>query len=573
MSSLHLKNGKVFRMPKFTIKRLMHHNSSDWLMLRASCYVTLGKQQKTTGQTMATPAAATMPWPDPQALPSLRGYHPQLASPSGGQYPITGLGGPQLASPFVGQHPFVGFGGAPMLATGAFGPLFQPAPPCFAGFGGSGASAPLLAPGAFSPIMAGLAASGSTFQQPPSWTPAEKASTKAAGTGSAAGEAVDSVEGLDGPEDLFDGTEEAPGGPDAPGEAVSSADGLDDREDGDVTEKAPGGVDEAVTAGGVEGEDTRETRDLMQELSSAGITDAAATKAVQQLRSDLLTARKLGMVEEQHDAAVIGIDTFKATPYGIYANQTLRQRGFVITPVLSEVDKDETPRFMSETVAEQFFTEKSKDGQLRVPYSKGLRKINSQERWMVDLEDPVNKKRVGEDFMAKADAAVETLGFVLQALDYGVHNVVDAEKLTLLLSAAGTASQVLHKDQPGEDVTKRVKGGSGSGTRGRGEPPPYTGICAFQDPVYLHVLEGSHKRYEKMDYDWSDMEEVMIPPGYGILFHCCLVHSGSSYEKINSRLHIYFKCKNGLTTFDKTFCQVDHDETKQPAARRALPLS
>ena len=383
------------------------------------------------------------------------------------------------------------------------------------------------AAGAFSPIIPGSAAAGA------SWTPAKKASKKPVGT-------VDSVQGLDDLEDLGDGTEES-----------------------------PGGVDEAAPAAGAEGVDTRNQKDLMQELLDAGISDADATEAVQQLRSALIAAGKLGSVEQQHAAAIDGIDVFKGTQFGRHAYISLMQRGFAIAPIFSSADKDETTRFMSERIHEEYFTETSEDGRLRVPYAKGLKKINDQERWMVNLEETSRKKSLGPKFMKGAETAVQTLGFVLQALVYSIDNVVDAEKLTLLLSAAGEASQVLHTDQDGKDVQKRLIG-SGSGTRGRSEPAPYTGMCAFRDPVYLHVNEASHKDFLKDDYDWSDMVELIIPPGYGILFHSCLVHSGSSYEEINGRLHIYFKCKNGRTTFDNTFHQVKHDETKQPAARKAL---
>lgn len=383
------------------------------------------------------------------------------------------------------------------------------------------------AAGAFSPIIPGSAAAGA------SWTPAKKAPKKPVGT-------VDSVQGLDDLEDLGDGTEES-----------------------------PGGVDEAAPAAGAEGVDTRNQKDLMQELLDAGISDADATEAVQQLRSALIAAGKLGSVEQQHAAAIDGIDVFKGTQFGRHAYISLMQRGFAIAPIFSSADKDETTCFMSERIHEEYFTETSEDGRLRVPYAKGLKKINDQERWMVNLEETSRKKSLGPKFMKGAETAVQTLGFVLQALVYSIDNVVDAEKLTLLLSAAGEASQVLHTDQDGKDVQKRLIG-SGSGTRGRSEPAPYTGMCAFRDPVYLHVNEASHKDFLKDDYDWSDMVELIIPPGYGILFHSCLVHSGSSYEEINGRLHIYFKCKNGRTTFDNTFHQVKHDETKQPAARKAL---
>ncbi|CAB1097485.1 unnamed protein product [Ectocarpus sp. CCAP 1310/34] len=481
--------------------------------------------------TMLTPAAGPTtrpsqsfplpPWPltNPQFSPSLPWYHPQLASPFGGSVPVqvTPSSTCLPLSQSIGQYPFVGFGG-------------------------SSVSVPMPAVGAFSPPVAGSAAAGATSQPPAPWTRAEKASKKAEGTGGAAGEAFDSVEGLDNLEDLGDGTEEA-----------------------------PGGVNEAVPAAGVAGVDTRKTKDLMQELLDAGITDADATEAVQQLRSALTAAGELGPVEKQHAAAIDGIDIFKCTQLGRYAYDSLMRRGFAIAPVFSSADRDETTRFMSERIHEEYFTETSEDGRLRVPYAKGLRKINDQERWMVNLEEASHKKSLGQKFMERAEIAVQTMGFVLQAL-VSIDNVVDAEKLTLLLSAAGEANQVLHKDQDGKDVQKRLLG-SGSGTRGRSEPAPYTGLCAFREPVYLHVDEASHKDFLKDEYDWNDMVELIIPPGYGILFHSCLVHSGSSYEEINSRLHIYFKCKNGRTTFDNTFHQVKHDEAKQPAARKALPLS
>eukprot|EP00903_Cladosiphon_okamuranus_P017791 g16376.t1 len=254
----------------------------------------------------------------------------------------------------------------------------------------------------------------------------------------------------------------------------------------DGTEGKNGGEDDAAPTDGAEGVYTRNQKDLAKELLDAGITDADATEAVEQLRSKMIAADK----------------------------------------------------------------------------------INGQERWMVDLEEAGAKNKLGEDFMEGVETAVETLGFVLQALAYSIDNVVDAEKLTLLLSAAGDASQVLHKDQSGQSVQERLMG-SGSGTRARAEPAPYTGLCAFGEPVYLHVIEASHQDFMKDEYDWSDTVELIIPPGYGILFHSCLVHAGSSYHEINGRLHIYFRCKNGRTTFDKTFHQVKHDETKQPPARRA----
>lgn len=338
-------------------------------LLGAVSLVVPGKQQrreadKTTRPTMMTPAAGLTtrpspslllpPWPlpspslplplwpltNPQFSPSLPCYHPQLASPFGGSVPIQ-VTTPSTCLPIsqsVGRYPF-------------------------AGFGGSGVSVSMPAAGAFSPIVAGSAASsGATSQSPAPWTPAEKASKEVAGTGDASGEELDWVEGLDDAEDLGDGTE--------------------------GTEEAPGEVDEPAPAAGVAGVDTRKTQDLMQELLDAGITDADATEAVQQLRSALIAAGKLGPVEKQHAAAIDGVNIFKCTQLGRYAYDSLLQRGFAIVPVFSSADRDETTRFMSERIREEYLTETSEDGRLRVPYAKGLKKINNQERWMVNLEEP-----------------------------------------------------------------------------------------------------------------------------------------------------------------------------------------
>ncbi|CAM9720156.1 unnamed protein product, partial [Ectocarpus sp. 4 AP-2014] len=107
----------------------------------------------------------------------------------------------------------------------------------------------------------------------------------------------------------------------------------------------------------------------------------------------------------------------------------------------------------------------------------------------------------------------------------------------------------------GSDIQGKLRG-QGSGRRGRSEPPPYSGLCAFSDPAFLHVIEGSHEDFLADDYDWADAREVIIPPGYGILFHRCLVHAGGSYERVNGRLHLYFKCATGAQTADGTFKQV-----------------
>lgn len=49
---------------------------------------------------------------------------------------------------------------------------------------------------------------------------------------------------------------------------------------------------------------------------------------------------------------------------------------------------------------------------------------------------------MGEDFVSNSAEMGETMAFVLQALDYGIYRTVHAEKLTLLLRAAGKGVQV-----------------------------------------------------------------------------------------------------------------------------------
>lgn len=108
--------------------------------------------------------------------------------------------------------------------------------------------------------------------------------------------------------------------------------------------------------------DTRKTKDLTQEVLDTGITDDDATEAVQQLRSALIAAGKLGPVEQQHAAAIDGIGTYKGTKLGQHSYASLMKRGFAITPVFSGADKDENSRFMSERIHEKYFTETGDSG-------------------------------------------------------------------------------------------------------------------------------------------------------------------------------------------------------------------
>lgn len=119
-------------------------------------------------------------------------------------------------------------------------------------------------------------------------------------------------------------------------------------------------------------------------------------------------------------------------------------------------------------------------------------------------------------------------------------------------------TQVLRKDMPGEEVEDRMDTTTGSGTRGRKEPSPYSGVLAYEDETVLHVIEGSHHDLRGDKFSWEDAKELKIPKGWGLIFSSCLVHAGGSYESVNGRLHLYLKAKGGLTSFDRKFNKVQN---------------
>ncbi|CAN0449844.1 unnamed protein product, partial [Scytosiphon promiscuus] len=55
---------------------------------------------------------------------------------------------------------------------------------------------------------------------------------------------------------------------------------------------------------------------------------------------------------------------------------------------------------------------------------------------------------------------------------------------------------------------------------------PYAAVCAFQDQTTLHVIDGSRKILLKDELSWIDAEELLIPRGWGLLFHSCVLHAG-----------------------------------------------
>lgn len=296
---------------------------------------------------------------------------------------------------------------------------------------------------------------------------------------------------------------------------------------------------------------------LIEEMTKKGVTEEMAVEAVQALRSSILAAAK-EVVDTRDTMVREAIDAFKGTKFGLLAYQWVHDRGYMVIPLFPHgVGGDDKRRAMTQKIQEKFLRKKA-DGRFEVTTAvkRQYNRIESQQRWMVDLNKEQQQKKVGVEFMDGAKEAAQTMGFVLQALEYGNHDVVDVEKLTLLISAAAQPCQPLHKDQHGRDVQSRMEGGQGSGTRARKEPPSYSAVCAFDDPIYLYVIEGSHKDFLKDDFDWRKADELVVPPGYGVVFHSCLVHAGGSYAIVNGRLHVYYRCQHGTLTANGKFFRV-----------------
>lgn len=288
-----------------------------------------------------------------------------------------------------------------------------------------------------------------------------------------------------------------------------------------------------------------ETKYLLQDLLNTGLTTTMCVDAVQELKSGLVAADAPNPPEVQLDMARKAIRKFQTTKFGDKSFDWILERGYAIAPLFSPGEVHEKTRTLTGAIEKAYLRE-NQDGELEVsPATKRLSRIQSQKRWMIDLSDKVHVSKVGDTFMSDANEAAEAMAAALRAVHYGYDRRVDVEKLTLLLSPAGEANQILHRDQSGPDTRKKL---AGSGRQPGGLPPPYSAICAFRDPVYLHVIDGSHKDFSKDQFDWSAAVEVVVPPGYGILFHGCLVHGGGSYGKMNGRLHVYLRCSGDTQT-------------------------
>lgn len=199
-------------------------------------------------------------------------------------------------------------------------------------------------------------------------------------------------------------------------------------------------------------------------------------------------------------------------------------------------------------------------------------RINSQERYTVDMGKK-GRLHLGENFERNADEIGQTMGFVLQAVDYGYREEVEIEKLTLLISAARhpvqvrcwlritvgkvynvhnaseytcyclaslmiqlSSTQILHSDQDPKKLGTNLRT-EGSGTRARSEPAPLSGLFAFMGGTVLHVISKNHLDARE-GYDWVDAEEVITPCGWAIIFHSCLIHAGGSFRFNNGRMRV-----------------------------------
>lgn len=313
----------------------------------------------------------------------------------------------------------------------------------------------------------------------------------------------------------------------------------------------------ATTAAGTpDGNASEGGIDPVQMLLDLGISGDAARAATQTLRTRILKARALERVEDRHEEVRLAIEEFKQTAFGRQSDAWLHGRGWALVPVFSTEAVLEKTSSMTKTVEDNLL-HKVSEGHFEIPKNLGAPRINGEHRYMVDPYDRRYRRKLGDDFVRSSEEVGETMAFVLQALDYGYLRGVDVEKLTLLLSAAGKQVQILHKDQDGEEVAKRLED-TGSGLRGAPEPSPYSAVCAFHEDAVLHVIEASHRDLREDNFNWADAKELKIPHGWGLLFHSCLVHAGGSYVTVNGRLHFYLKMAHGLLSVNGKFKLVNN---------------
>lgn len=193
---------------------------------------------------------------------------------------------------------------------------------------------------------------------------------------------------------------------------------------------------------------------------------------------------------------------FFATPFGAAAGTPLYREGSVIFPFF----KTKQEALKKTGVVMKIIRDKAEggNGQVIVP-PKGA-SIRGESRYMVDV--PCLR---GVVVGVTAEMA-STASAVMRAIVEGECGGVDAEKISALMSSAGTSEQSWHRDGNGLVVMGKISS-TGSGSRGRPQAPPFSVLCAFQERTALHVINGSHLFLDKTDFNESDSHELAIPCG------------------------------------------------------------
>lgn len=303
-------------------------------------------------------------------------------------------------------------------------------------------------------------------------------------------------------------------------------------------------------------------------LEESETCEEGFAQVVQALKSRNEAAAEVTDREQQLHKIQQSILEFHEAKVAKKSFDCLGEKGFTIVPLFGSENREERVEFMTKAL-EKAYLEGGEGGRLVVtPETDNLWRIRSQRRYMIHFDEKMHRKKVGEKFMTYASEATQTMADVLQALNYGHERKVHIEKLTGLKSPEGEANQDLHTDQDREKVRKK-RMGTEKQTRSanfNGVPAPFSCILALRETVYLHVIKGSHWGDQVDDFDWGKAREIEIPPGYGVLFHGCLAHAGSSYSVVNCRLHVYLKCSSDTSSANNEIKWLNAAGTK-PAAR------
>lgn len=261
--------------------------------------------------------------------------------------------------------------------------------------------------------------------------------------------------------------------------------------------------------------------------------DQEVKRVFQKLKADIHLAEKLPTRIQRHHEVEKAITSFRNTPCGRLMSRLLNEEGMVLIPPACGVD---TKEMLARVQDKLLSTNDSSERVVSDKVMKNEPRIKGESRFMIDPE------KVGPDFVRHANEMADTLECVLLAIAYGPYEHAVAENISVLLNDGRVGVQLLHRDQNPHDIEKLMKCGSGGGSRGRPQPPPYSALCAFQDGTVLHAIKGSHLRPLETKFDSSQAKECHIPTGWSCVFHAALVHAGmASVGSYHARLHMYLK--------------------------------